>query len=183
MTMPWEHPERGALWDSRGFTIASNPSLHVVPSAKLDDFRSRTVDKNAISCVVPFIGSYELNSSCWIALKKNLEFNNIKFLIPAEQKQELLEDSGQYFHMNSEELAEALVPHILTEQLIQEAVGLSSEIKDGKVRLYEPRNSTKDLIVILSYLSYIADRLENEWSKYLYNESNGEEYENIQLVY
>lgn len=183
MTMPWEHPERGNLWDSRGFTIASNERLHVVPDTKLADLTKRTVDKNAVPCIIPIIGTPELNSSCWVSLKKNLEFNNIKFLIPAEAKQEEIEDNGIYYNLSSEQLANVLYPHILTENLIQEAVALNAEIRDNRIRLYENRNNTKDLVVVLAYLNYIADKLENEWNKYFYRENNSEDYGDIQLIY
>lgn len=184
MTMPWEHPNRGGYWDSRGFTIANNPSLHVATSAKLDDLRNRTVDKDAISCIVPIFGSVSLNSACWIALKKNLECGNIKFLCPADRKQEMLEDSGQYFKMTSEELADALYPHLMTENLIQEAVGLSTSInQNNEIKLSESGQNTKDLIVLLSYLNYIADKLENERNKYLFDDIADDEIMNMKLVY
>lgn len=182
MTMPWEHPDRGNYWDKRGFTVSNKAMLHVVSDAKLEDLRTRTVDPNAIPCVIPIIGSPELNSACWVSLKKNLEFNNIKFLISAEDKQSILEDTGEFYKMTSEELADTLYPYLMTENLIQEAVGLNCEIRESKVRLYESSNATKDLIVVLSYLNYIADKLENEWNKFLYGQEE-EEYDNIQLVY
>lgn len=184
MTMPWEHPQRGGYWDSRGFTIANDASLHVVTSAKLDDFRSRTVDRDAIPCIIPIIGSTPLNSACWTALKKNLECNNIKFLCSSDKKQEMLEDSGEFYHMTSEELADALYPHLMTENLIQEAVGLSTTItQNNEIKLTESGQNTKDLIVLLSYLNYIADKLENERNKYLYDETADEDILNIKLVY
>lgn len=184
MTMPWEHPQRGGYWDSRGFTVANDASLHVVTSAKLDDFRSRTVDRDAIPCIIPIIGSTPLNSACWTALKKNLECNNIKFLCSSDKKQEILEDSGEFYHMTSEELADALYPHLMTENLIQEAVGLSTTItQNNEIKLTESGQNTKDLIVLLSYLNYIADRLENERNKYLYDEIADEDILNIKLVY
>lgn len=184
MTMPWEHPQRGGYWDKRGFTVTNNLSLHVVTSAKLDDFRSRTVDHDAIPCIIPIIGSTQLNSACWSGLKKNLECNNIKFLCSSDKKQELLEDSGEFYRMTSEELADALYPHLMTENLIQEAVGLNTSItQNNEIKLTESGQNTKDLIVLLSYLSYVADRLENERNKTLSDEDYEEDLLNIKLVY
>lgn len=182
MTMPWEHPDRGNYWDKRGFGVANNTNLHVATQNKLDDLRNRTVDPNAIPVVIPIIGSPEFNSTCWVSLKKNLEFNNIKFLMSAEDKQMLLEDSGEFYKMTSEELADVLYPHLMTENLIQEAVGLNCEMRDNKIKLTETGSNTKDLIVLLSYLNYVADKLENERNKYLYGQDD-EDYEDIQLVY
>ena len=183
MTMPWEHPDRGHYWDKRGFGLATNENLHIVTSGKLEDFRNRTVDKDAIACIIPIIGSSEFNSACWVALKKNLEFNNIKFLISTEEKQTQLEDNGEFYKMTSEQFAEAVYPHIMTENLIQEAVGLNCEIRENKIKLSESGSNTKDLIVLLSYLSYIADKLENERNKYLYDADSDNDYADIQLVY
>lgn len=183
MTMPWENPDRPHTWDKRGFTVTNNNDVHVITDAKLADLRNRTVDKDAIPCIVPIIGSPELNSACWVSLKKNLEMNNLKFLISTEEKENQLVDSGEYFKLSSEELADVLYPHIMTENLIQEAVGLNSEIRENRIKLYEPRSSTKDLIVVLSYLNYIADKLENQYNKYFYNAENSDDYSNIQLVY
>ena len=183
MTMPWKNPDRDLTWDSRGFTIASNNNLHVVPEAKLADLRNRTVDADAVSCIIPIVGTPELNSACWISLKKNLEMNNLKFLISTEDRQAQLEESGMYYKMTSEEIADVLYPHIMTENLIQEAIGLNSEIRENRIRLHESGMNTKDLIVVLSYLNYIADKLENEYNKYFYDADNEEDYENIQLVF
>lgn len=183
MTMPWKNPDREGFWDERGFGVATNPRLHVVNEAKLADLRNRTIDADAVSCVIPFIGSFELNSSCWVSLKKNLELNNIKFLISPEDKQTELEDNGKYYKITSEELADILYPHYMTENLIQEAVGLTSEIRDNRIRLHEVGTNTKDLIVLLSYLSYIADKLENEYNKYFYEEEHTDDNELLQLVF
>ena len=94
----------------------------------------------------------------------------------------LLEDSGEFYKMTSEELADVLYPHLMTENLIQEAVGLNCEMRDNKIKLTETGSNTKDLIVLLSYLNYVADKLENERNKYLYGQDD-EDYEDIQLVY
>ena len=183
MTIPWKNPDREGFWDERGFGIATNLRLHVATEAKLADLRNRTIDANAVSCVVPIIGSPELNSACWVSLKKNLELNNIKFLISPEDKQTQLEDSGVYYKITSEELADILYPHYMTENLIQEAVGLTSEIRENRIRLHEVGSNTKDLIVLLSYLSYIADKLENEYNKYFYEEEHTDDNELLQLVF
>lgn len=183
MTMPWENPDRGYAWDKRGFGIANNANLQVVTEAKLSDLRNRTVDNEAVPCIIPIIGTPELNSACWVSLKKNLEMNNLKFLISVDDKQTQLEDDGSYYKMTSEQLADALYPHIMTENLIQEAVGLNSEIRENRIRLHESGTNTKDLIVVLSYLNYIADKIENEYNKYFFNEENSDNEEIIQLVF
>lgn len=181
MTMQWEHPERGNMWNSCGFTVVNDKDLHVVPSNKIDDLVGRTVDKNALPCIIPVVGTSELNAIMWVELKKQLESNNIKFLIPTQNRQEVLEDNGRFFELSSEDLAQELAPYGQVDLMIQEAVNLSAEFKDGRVKLKEPRMGTKDRVVCLSYGNYIASKLENK-----YNQSMQEDdldIDDIQLVF
>lgn len=165
ITMEWEHPERGMFWNKQGLTISNNKDIQVLPDYKLADLRARTVDPSAYPCIIPMQGQYNINSVMWADLKKQLEMNNIKFLIDAKQYQEHLEDTGEYYNMTSEQFAEAMLPYAQVEMLIQEAVNLSAEYKEGKVKLKEPRNSTKDRAVCLAYANYIATKIENQWNK------------------
>lgn len=181
LTEPLVNNEYERFVDTRGLTICGERDLHVVPDAKLDDLRHRTVDKNAIPCVIPFIATGELMSVVWVGLKRQLESNNIKFLLTMQDKQTALEDSGEYFKLSSEELTEALLPYAETDEMVKEAVNLTTEFKNNHLSLKEPRTGTKDRIIVLSYGNYIADRIENQWSRYASNDSNT--YEDIQLVY
>lgn len=165
LTMPWEHPTRGAKFDSRGLTVYDKPWAHVVGEAKLADLRNRTVDKNAIPAIIPVIGTSEINSLCWVELKKQVESNNIKFLVSLQDHQEDLENSGLYFKLTSEELAEELLPYGQVDETIQEAVNLKTEIKGNNIKLTEPRSGTKDRAVILSYANYVMSLFENQWQK------------------
>lgn len=182
MTMRWEHPERGNLWNPCGFTVATDKSLHVVPSNKLDDLIFRTVDKNALPCIIPMVGTGELNATMWIELKKQLESNNIKFLVSMQNRQEILEDNGKYFNLSAEDLAKELAPYGQVDLLIQEAVNLQAEFRDGRPHLKEPRSGTKDRAVCLSYGNYIASKIENMYNQSL-SMDNDEDIDNIQLVF
>src|SRR5699024_10062256 len=101
--------------------------------------------------VIPFIGTSEMNSLAWQSLKKQLEVNNIKFLISEQEYQDYLEDSGEYFELTAEEFAQKMLPYIQTGEVIHECVNLSAEYKNGLVRLSEPRSSYKDRAVCLAY--------------------------------
>lgn len=181
MTMRYEHLERGNLWNPCGFTVATEKSLHVVPSNKLDDLISRTVDKNALPCIIPMVGTGELNATMWIELKKQIESNNIKFLVSMQDRQEILEDNGKYFNLSAEDLAKELAPYGQVDLLIQEAVNLQAEFRDGRPYLKEPRSGTKDRAVCLSYGNYIASKIEN-----MYNQSlsmDDDDLSDLELVY
>lgn len=181
MTMEWENPNHGVLWDKRGLTVSDELELHVVTDGKLEDLRSRTVDKNAIPCIIPITGSTTLNSTMWIELRKQLDNGNIKFLVPMQTYQESLEDNGDIFGMTSEEVADSLLPYAQVDLLVNEAVNLKAEIKDGGVKLSEPKNGFKDRAVCLSYGNYIASKIENIWQRRMVNQKV--DYTNIQLVW
>ena len=181
MTMELENPNHGVLWDKRGLTVSDELELHVVPEGKLQDLRNRTVDKNAVPCIIPITGSTTLNSTMWIELRKQLDNGNIKFLVPMQTYQESLEDSGDIFGMTSEEVANALLPYAQVDLLVNEAVNLKAEIKDGGVKLSEPKNGFKDRAVCLSYGNYIASKIENIWQRRMVNQKV--DYTNIQLVW
>ena len=179
LTIPKENQERGKFWDSHGLGIADK--YQIVPQTKLDDLRSRTVDKEYKHCIIPMVGTSELNSIMWVELKKQLSCNNVKFLISAQDRQTNLEDSGRYFDLTSEELAEDLIPYIQIDELIHEAINLKAEFRNDKVKLTEPRSGTKDRAVVLSYGNYIASLIENEWNKQ--NQKQEFDISKIQLVF
>ena len=78
------YPELGLRWNKHGLGLADK--YQMVPQAKLDDYRSRVVDKDAVPAIIPVIGTPELNSTGWLSLRKQLETNNMKFLISKQRK-------------------------------------------------------------------------------------------------
>lgn len=181
MTMPWEIGERPGFTNLHGLTICDKNVYHVVPEAKLADYRMRTVDSNAHPCIIPFIGTGELNSLAWIELKKQVENNNIKFLISAQDRETEIEDDGSYFKMTTEEVVREILPYGQTDELIHEAVNLKTEYRNDKIKLIEPRTGTKDRVVILSYCNYIFSLIENEWLKQQQNDSSS--WDDFNLIY
>ena len=163
MTIPKENASRGTNWNIHGLGLS--PKYQIVPSGKIEDLRSRVVDVTPIQCMIPITATSETNSIMWAALKKQLECNNIKFIVSMQDRQTALEDSGEYFDLSSEALAEELLPYAQVDLLIQEAVNLKAEFRNDKIKLVEPRSGTKDRAVVLSYGNYIADLIENEWNK------------------
>ena len=182
MTEYREHPKRGFGWDAHGLTVADKIDYQTVSQAKLDDLKHRTVDPEAIPCLIPMIGSSDNNSTWWLLLRKQLELGNIKFLVPLERKRELLEDSGEFFKLQSEELAEVLAPYGETDLLIQEAVALNLDVVKDKIVLKEDRNKTKDRVVVLSYVNAIFDKIENAWNKQL-QEKDDFDIDDLELVF
>lgn len=170
MSEPIECPERGNNWDRRGLTVA-DVRWHIANAQKIEDYRARTVDGNAIPCLIPFIGSSTTNSQMWISLRKNLRDGLWTFLLPMKQKEEAMYADGTYFQLDTNEIADVLTPHGQMDALIQEAVNLRSELRNGLVSLHEPRNMTKDRIVALAYGNLVFDSIENELRQ-IYNLSD-----------
>lgn len=181
MTMPLNPGEIFGLYKLNGLTISDKIRYQIIPDAKIIDLRQRTVDKNAVACIIPFVGTPELNSTAWLDLKKQLESNNIKFLISGSDRQVAIEDDGSYFRMTEEAVVKDLLPYGQTDALIQEAVNLKTEYKNDRVKLIEPRNGTKDRVVILSYVNYIMSLIENEWLKQ--QQETDINWEEFNLVY
>lgn len=164
-----------------GLTVSNDKFLHVVPENKLQDLVDRTVDKNAYPCIIPVIGTGDLNATMWMELKRQLESNNVKFLLDSQSAQTIIEDNGQYFDMTAEEFADYMSPYGQVDLLIREAVNLQASYKDGRVRLQENRSGTKDRAVCLSYGNYIASKIEN-----MYNQSlsmDDDDLSDLELVY
>lgn len=170
LSMKTEHPERGSLWNDSGFTVVSDKDLHVISDGKIKELADRAVDKKAIPCVIPFIGTQEINSVAWQSLRKQLEVNNIKLLLPMQSARDELEDTGEFFNLTSEELSEKLAPYGQTDLMIQECVNLSAEYRNGLVRLTEPRSGYKDRAVVLAYGNLIAEKIENKYNRSIQKE-------------
>lgn len=176
-----DNPERGVIWNPSGFTVANDYDIHVVTEKKIEELSSRTVDKNALPCIVPIVATAEFNSTAWQSLKKQLETNNIKFLISMEDYKSEIEDNGLFYTLSSEELAEELAPYGQTDMLIQECVNLGAEYKNGLVRLVEPRSGFKDRAVVLAYGNIIAERLDAKYARF--NQKVEYNIDDIKLVW
>lgn len=168
MTMPKDNTERGSSWEYHGLGLAGK--YQQITNEKIADLENRTVDKNPVRCLIPITATGDSNSRMWLELKKQLSMNNIKFLVSMQRKEDLLTDSGEYFDLTTDELVKELLPYGQTDALIQEAVNLTAEYKQDKLKLTEPRNGTKDRIVCLSYVNWIATQIELDWLKQQQND-------------
>ena len=166
LTKPRKHPQRSENdWNEHGFTIALENSYHTVTQQKLDDLKSRTIDPQAIPCLIPMIGTTELNSNMWLDLQKKLRDGEIDLLIEDIEFEQQMEDVKEYYSATDEERMNIKLPYIMTEALINEAINLSQEWREGKVKLTEPRTGTKDIIVSFAYGNYVSSLIINDLEK------------------
>ena len=172
LTTEWLNPEYPKeLWNSHGLIVCSDEELNVVPKNKIDDLNNRAVDKQGIQCIIPFVGTAELNSNIWIQLKKDLTQEKISFLIDDLDFEAQFENTEEYYSLSAEDKVLIRLPYTQTMLLINEAVNLTQEWKDGKVKLTEARSSVKDKIVACAYGNYFFSLLEN---KLQISEQNGD---------
>lgn len=159
------------MWNSHGLIVCTDETLNVVPKAKLEDLAERAIDNTGIACIIPFIGTAELNSNIWIQFKKDLNQSKLSFLIDDLDFENQFEDTEEYYSMSVEEKTEVRLPYVQTMLLINEAVNLTQEWRDGKCKLTEPRTGTKDKFVACAYGNYFFSLLEN---KLQITEQNGD---------
>ena len=166
LTKPRKHPQRSENdWNEHGLTIALENSYHTVTQQKLDDLKSRTIDPQAIPCLIPMQGTTELNSNMWLDLQKKLRDGEIDLLIEDIEFEQQMEDVKEYYSATDEERMNIKLPYIMTEALINEAINLSQEWREGKVKLTEPRSGTKDIIVSFAYGNYVSSLIINDLEK------------------
>ena len=166
LTKPRVHPQRSSeTWNEHGFTISIKNEYQTVSQAKLDDLKLRTIDDQPIPCIIPMVGTSELNSNMWLDLQKQLRDEKIDLLIEDIEFEQEIETSKEYFKLTDEEKFRFKLPYIMTMALINEAINLSQEWKDGKVRLVEPRLGTKDIIVSFAYGNYVSSLIINDLEK------------------
>ena len=166
LTKPRKHPQRSENdWNEHGFTVAVENAYQTVTQQKLDDLKSRTIDPQAIPCLIPMQGTTELNSNMWLDLQKKLRDGEIDLLIEDIEFEQQMEDVKEYYSATDEERMNIKLPYIMTEALINEAINLSQEWREGKVKLTEPRTGTKDIIVSFAYGNYVSSLIINDLEK------------------
>lgn len=166
LTKQYDHPERpGDSWNPHGFTTLFDPKLHVVSEKKIEDLRSRTVDPQAIPCIIPIVGTPELNSTMWQTLHATMRDGFIRFLIDDIEYRQSMETKKSFILMDSNERMRIMLPYVQTSFTITEGVNLRQNWNEGKLKLKEPRSGTKDRMVAVSYGNYIFRLLETKLSK------------------
>ena len=166
LTKPRKHPQRSENdWNEHGFTVSNNLKYHTITQQKIEDLISRTIDSQAIPCLIPMQGTTELNSNMWLDLQKKLRDGKIDLLIEDIEFEQQMEDVKEYYSATDEERMNIKLPYIMTEALINEAINLSQEWREGKVKLTEPRTGTKDIIVSFAYGNYVSSLIINDLEK------------------
>ena len=166
LTKPYIHPTRNSDdWDKRGFCVCSDLSMQFLTDAKINELSERTIDPNARGVIIPMQGSSDFNDAMWRNLRKAMVDNKIRLLIDDVEFDEELSRRKDYFKLTNTERMREKLPFVQTEMLVQEAISLRQQVREGKIKLKEPRSFTKDRIVTLAYGNMFFNRLENKLSK------------------
>jgi hypothetical protein len=166
LTKPYIHSVRSIEdWDETGFCVVSDMSMHFLTEAKINELATRTIDPKAKAVIIPVQGSSDFNDAMWRNLHKSMVDNKMRLLIDDVEFDVELSKRSDYFKMTSEQRMREKLPFVQTEFLVQEAISLRQEIREGKIKLKEPRSFTKDRIVTLAYGNMFFNKLENKLSK------------------
>jgi len=119
----------------------------------------RTLVKNAEEIIYPIAATAQLNNDIAVDMRTKLQKNMIKFLISETDAEDyLLKNNKDYLKMSEDisERAWLLHPYIQTSTLVNECVGLSMILVDGRIKLKELSGARKDRYTSLSYLNYFV---------------------------
>lgn len=166
LTKPYIHPVRSREeWDETGFAVVSDVSMHFLTEAKINELLTRAIDPRAKGVIIPVQGSADFNDAMWRNLHKSMVDNKMRLLIDDVEFDTELSKRSDYYKMTGEQRMREKLPFVQTEFLVQEAISLRQEIREGKIKLKEPRSFTKDRIVTLAYGNMFFNKLENRLSK------------------
>lgn len=161
LTKPYSHMVRDPdKWNEHGFTVVEDMGLQLLAENKIKDLRERTIDNEPIPCIIPIQGTPELNSTMWQKLRKTMADGFMKLLIDDAEHQADLEKHKWYLQLDSREKMLMNIAYVQNTLMVNEGINLKPEWREGKLKLREPRNGTKDRMVALSYGNYFLGILE-----------------------
>lgn len=163
LTTPWEHPSRQD-WNPHGFGLCEEPNMQFINEGTLNELRARTVDPEAIPCLIPMKATSELNSNMWKSLWKTLNNGELLLLQDELQATKKFDENYKNELLSSQQRFLALNPFVQTSMLISEGINLSQSWKNGVLTLTQPRLGHKDRMSALQYGNAIADKIENNYA-------------------
>lgn len=150
---------------------------------RLQELADRTVDPEAIPCMIPISATLQFNSDGWIDLNKRLRNQEIEFLMDDLEFQIELEGKST-LKMTTEEKALLINGYVQTSLMISEAVGLEQSWNNGLLTLKEPSKLfKKDRIIVVMYFNSIANKLINKIDKQELRDDDDEIDDDFQLVF
>jgi hypothetical protein len=160
------------------WTITNEKELLFVSNSVIEDKKTRTLYDNAENVIVPYVGTLESNSLMHIGVKQALKNKDIMFLIDSYDKdfnESERDKNAKWLAMNSKDRANQLAPFIETNLMIEEAVMLKYEYRNGHIRVFERnRNDYKDRYMTLAMFNFLCDKLIFKENKYKINKNSSD---------
>ena len=128
--------------------------------SKSDNLRCRVVDANSIPVTIPVIGTDERNNNFHIAMKNALISHNIRFLVDEIKLKEEKSEDVEFLTLSPHKLMRRMLGHVQLSLMMEEAVKLEQQFKNGFIKLIEPRSGLKDRVVATEYSNYLFHLLE-----------------------
>lgn len=161
LTKPYTHTVRDPQdWNEHGFCVVEDMNLQLLAENKIKDLRERAIDTEPIPCIIPIQGTPELNSTMWQKLRRTMADGYMKLLMDDAEHQADLEKHKWYLELDSREKMLRNIAFVQNTLLVNEGINLKPQWREGKLKLVEPRNGTKDRMVSLSYGNYFFGILE-----------------------
>ncbi|MBQ0143400.1 MAG: hypothetical protein KBT06_11525 [Prevotellaceae bacterium] len=170
------------IWHPNGLTVSDKTDLHFNTAAIIQEIRERTVDPNAIPIIIPMKATPEINHQGWMNMYTMLKNNQVHFLIDDLDYLQKMEQTKDWYKLDSEEKAQCRMPYIETRLTIDEAINLRSSYSGTTIKLVEPSNKTKDRCVALMYGLLLAQRIINREER-LTKQGQAIDFSQLQLVF
>lgn len=154
LSKPYYHEELGIQMNGFGIYKDLEISDKFCELNKVDNLANSVVDTNSIPVAIPVVGNQERNNNFHIAMKNALNSNSFRLLLDEMELKKKLAEDEIYILSNSEEKERRIRGHLQLDLMVDEAIKLDKEVKNGFIKLSEPRTGTKDRIVSTEYSNY-----------------------------
>lgn len=161
LTVPTWDEERGVEYPA--WSVCNDKKLQISSDTVINDKKARTVSDKTEEVIVPIAGTPEINSNMHLTLQKTLKNRKINLLQDnQEYEYSKQEDDPKWVTYSSQEKMRILEPYVETWSMINEAITLNTEYKNGLVKVKEDRSAYKDRYMTLAMFSYFGDKLRNK---------------------
>lgn len=128
--------------------------------SKSDNLRGRVIDPNSVPVTIPVIGTDERNNNFHIAMKNSLINHSIRFLVDEIELKNAKCEDVEFLTLSPTALMRRMLGHVQISIMMEEAVKLEQQIRNGFIKLIEPRSGLKDRIIATEYANYLFHLLE-----------------------
>lgn len=161
LTMPTMDEERGVEYPA--WSVCTDKKLQISSDTVINDKVARTISENTEEVIIPIAGTPEINSNMHLTLQKTLKNRKINLLKDNQEYEYSKQaDDPKWVTYTAQEKMRILEPYVETWSMINEAITLNTEYKNGLVKVKEDRSAYKDRYMTLAMFSYFGEKLRNK---------------------